>query len=102
MSRTSHWYLRAHDIIRREITKGRAEKLCDEHIRGRVDDAYPFGLRQYFPYKMWLAARFELYRDNNLLTEKQLKYHGKRMQEKAAKKAVDDVLLNQGIQMEIQ
>lgn len=102
--RRSHWYLRAHDIIRREIAKAKAEKppLCDEHVRQRVDDAYPYGMRQYFPYKCWLAARFELFKEHNMLTAQQLKYHGKRLEAEAAKKAADDVQLNQGIQMEIQ
>jgi hypothetical protein len=54
------WRARAEAVIAREIAAGRALDLTDAQIRRRVDDAYPFGERRYWPYKAWLQARHRM------------------------------------------
>jgi hypothetical protein len=50
--RHSHWRHAAAPIIAKILqeTKGQGEK----EIRAALREAYPFGQRQYHPYKMWL------------------------------------------------
>lgn len=51
----SKWRKRARQVIDEVI----AEHFADtrEQIMDAIDRAYPFGPRQYHPYKMWLAER---------------------------------------------
>ena len=49
---SSHWRQHARNIIR-EIIRTRGND-SDAAIRQRIKDAYPFGMRKYTPYKIWL------------------------------------------------
>lgn len=45
-----------HAVHQEQLQKGVTDKA---EILKAIDAAYPFGLRQYFPYKAWLRARKE-------------------------------------------
>lgn len=60
----SHWRSRARAAIERAIAEHNeqpsppAEPATDRAaLIKRIDAAYPFGPRQYHPYKMWLEER---------------------------------------------
>lgn len=55
------WLEQARFVISRAISEGVDAKEDIAAIRKRVDSAYPFGERQYHPYKMWLKARLQLF-----------------------------------------
>lgn len=48
----SHWREQARDVIRKVLTEN--EGKSDKEIRKALREAYPFGERQYHPYKIWL------------------------------------------------
>ena len=48
----SHWRNHAAPIIARVIAEHREES--DTAIRLALREAYPFGMRKYHPYKIWL------------------------------------------------
>jgi hypothetical protein len=48
----SEWRLRARRVIV-PILDGLSVPLCEKGMRAAVKDAYPFGLREHWPYKMW-------------------------------------------------
>lgn len=48
----SHWRDRATPVIARVLAETRGEP--EKTIRARLKEAYPFGQRQYHPYKIWL------------------------------------------------
>jgi hypothetical protein len=54
------WFDSAKSVIttvhQEQLSKGVTDKA---EILKDIDAAYPFGLRQYFPYKAWLRARKE-------------------------------------------
>lgn len=51
----SYWRAQAKPIIERVLRECRDEGITDTAvIRARLRPAYPFGLRQYWPYKVWL------------------------------------------------
>lgn len=54
----SHWSDTARRVIQ-EVHRGLPETATLEERTKAVDAAYPFGLRQYWPYKAWLKARRE-------------------------------------------
>lgn len=56
--RPGSWRSRARATIQRVILAQRDAGVRDPHaILAAIDDAYPFGMRQYDPYKMWLLER---------------------------------------------
>ncbi len=55
------WSTEAAKVIMRVIAAGRAAGDDTAAIRKRVDAAYPFGQRSYWPYKAWLAQRQRLF-----------------------------------------
>lgn len=61
---TSSWYHRAVGVITAAIAEGGTVK----EVRKRIDAAYPFGLRQDWPYKAWLRARRDLLHQHGLMT----------------------------------
>lgn len=72
MSKTNRWYSHAQSVISEEIAAGKQAGEAVEQIRKRVDAAYPFGPRQYWPYKEWLTARRELFSLHGLRTEAEI------------------------------
>jgi len=56
------WYRAACQAISRALDEGRERGLAGAALLKHVDEAYPFGPRQHFPYKMWLKARKRLCR----------------------------------------
>jgi hypothetical protein len=64
----SYWRSRARPIIAKVLreTKGQDEKV----IREALFEAYPFGQRQYHPYKIWCD---EIRRQRGLLPPKKPK-----------------------------
>lgn len=58
--RPSRWRAIAEEVIIRERDAARAEGCAEDEVLRRVDVAYPFGIRKYHPYQMWLKARREL------------------------------------------
>ncbi len=61
-ARSGYWYTRA-DIVIREVLQKIANEMTDAHylslaeITKRIDAAYPFGVRENWPYKCWLKCR---------------------------------------------
>lgn len=54
----SNWRERARNVIAVTIALARKEGVEDAaEILKRIDAAYPFGLREYHPYKLWLDER---------------------------------------------
>lgn len=52
------WRQRARAVIKHATECTRAEGITDEtEIIRRIDAAYPFGEREYYPYKAWLMER---------------------------------------------
>lgn len=49
----SHWRITARQVIGRVIAQN--PELSGERLRAAVSDAYPFGPRAYYPYKIWLS-----------------------------------------------
>jgi hypothetical protein len=41
-----------------------------EHLLGKISDAYPFGVREMYPYKAWLAAVKEFMTGKPVPTER--------------------------------
>jgi hypothetical protein len=60
MPRPSRWGNQARTVILGVIAECRALDLPEAEVLRRVDAAYPFGERKYWPYKAWLSARREL------------------------------------------
>lgn len=56
MSRRSHWYTTAARAVGEAIDALPAG-ASDADVRGAILKAYPFGVRQHWPYKQWLKAR---------------------------------------------
>ena len=56
--RESSWG-RAAEVVIVRVLKETVGIPAKERIKA-VDDAYPFGLREYHPYKQWLKVRREL------------------------------------------
>ncbi len=65
----SKWRRGAEAVINREIRAGFAAGQTVGEIRQRVDAAYPFGPREYHPYKLWLAVRREAFAFHGLRTD---------------------------------
>lgn len=56
------WYDRAKASITLVIERAKAEGITDvEEWYRRATAAYPFGVREYTPYKQWLKARREIF-----------------------------------------
>lgn len=51
------WRLRARHVIREVIAENPDLREDPEAMLRKIDDAYPFGMRKYTPYKEWLAER---------------------------------------------
>lgn len=56
---TSHWRLAARVAIQRAIASVDDGDLSK--IKKAIDQAYPFGVREYYPYKIWLQERREYF-----------------------------------------
>lgn len=52
MAALGHWRSKAQPIIREVLERTRGQS--EQEIAKALYDAYPFGLRQYHPYKIWL------------------------------------------------
>lgn len=50
------WYEKARHVIEREHAK-MPEDISKADRKKWIQDAYPFGPREYFPYKMWCKAQ---------------------------------------------
>jgi len=50
----STWREQAAPIIQRVIHNCRATGKTEKQIRKALSDAYPFGPKKYWPYKVWL------------------------------------------------
>jgi hypothetical protein len=51
----SHWRKRAREVIDRTILENAGKEPAE--LLKLIDQAYPFGPRQYHPYKCWLLER---------------------------------------------
>lgn len=52
------WRAHANKVIRNVERFCRADGITDPHeVLRRIDAAYPFGERRYYPYKAWLDER---------------------------------------------
>lgn len=65
------WGQHAERVIAKAIAAGKAAGEGVAAIRERVDAAYPFGQRQYHPYKQWLRQRRILFIEHGLATDKE-------------------------------
>jgi hypothetical protein len=50
----SYWRSKAAAVITQAIAEGKAQGLEDKELKKFVNKRYPFGMRQYHPYKIWL------------------------------------------------
>jgi hypothetical protein len=73
MSNASRWRIHSAQVINEAIRAGKAASECSSDIRKRVDAAYPFGMRQYHPYRIWLSARREAFAFHGLATDAERK-----------------------------
>lgn len=64
------WTANAIEVIAQAIAQGRKLSETNEQIRRRVDAAYPFGAREYWPYKAWLKERRRLFCLHNIITSR--------------------------------
>lgn len=60
MQKRKTWYELAANAIRVELVIAGQLGLDESATLARVDSAYPFGVRAYYPYKAWLKARRDL------------------------------------------
>ncbi len=51
----SHWSKEAKATIARVVAENPGKD--DEELLDLIDAAYPFGMREYWPYKVWLSER---------------------------------------------
>ena len=70
----SYWREKARKVINKVMieTKGQDEKT----VRKALSDAYPFGPRQYHPYKIWLdeiAVQMGTKKQKNIFGKKKAK-----------------------------
>lgn len=57
-TRGSHtWRLRARQVLFDTVIAGLRRGDDPETIQQAIDDAYPFDMRRYMPYKVWLEER---------------------------------------------
>lgn len=57
MSNRSSWYRRARQAIDPVIEQAQADGASPAETKRRLREAYPFGEREHWPYKAWLAAQ---------------------------------------------
>jgi hypothetical protein len=50
----SVWRREAQPIIKRILANAKASQWSEKELRRALRDAYPFGVRAYHPYKIWL------------------------------------------------
>lgn len=56
----SRWRDHAEHVIRKALAEAEAQGLDEASTLALVDSRYPFGVREYHPYQMWLKVRREL------------------------------------------
>ena len=49
----SHWRAVAIDVIDEVVSDNPG--LAEKELRKKISEAYPFGERKYWPYKVWLS-----------------------------------------------
>lgn len=54
MATNSRWRAVADEVIARVVSDNPG--LPEDELRRKLSDAYPFGMRKYHPYKIWLSA----------------------------------------------
>jgi len=65
---TSPWRLAARQAIQRAIASVEDKNLAK--IKKAIDEAYPFGCREYYPYKIWLDEQRKSFYDLGILQKK--------------------------------
>jgi hypothetical protein len=67
----SYWRRHARAAIEAALRSGRAKGLDGKELEQHVSDAYPFGVRQHHPYRVWLNEFSLLVRgERKLMTRK--------------------------------
>ena len=56
----STWRAVAETVIRQALDEAAAQELDERETLALVDSRYPFGIRAYHPYQVWLKARSAL------------------------------------------
>jgi hypothetical protein len=56
----STWRTHAEAVIKQALADAAEQGLDDAATVRLVDSRYPFGMREYHPYQMWLKVRREL------------------------------------------
>ena len=67
----SPWYDHASGIIQRVIRQGQRDGLTPSQIRAAIRQAYPYGIRQYWPYRVWIRAQQDRLVEAGMATERQ-------------------------------
>jgi hypothetical protein len=57
MAVNSRWRAVADNVIAKVVSDNPG--LSEDELRKKLSDAYPFGMRKYHPYKIWLSAVHE-------------------------------------------
>lgn len=60
MGAVSPWRAHAEKVITKALAEAEAQGLDDKATLALVDSRYPFHMREYHPYQMWLKVRREL------------------------------------------
>lgn len=61
MAKQSQWYATSVRIIQATLAECKERGITDpKDIEKQIDAAYPFGMRKYHPYVMWLNAKQDL------------------------------------------
>ena len=69
---TSKWRQASIRVIEKAMADTKMAGITDPQvIRERVDSAYPFSLRQYLPYKMWLEERRRIFVATGIATDRE-------------------------------
>jgi hypothetical protein len=57
---TNYWYRKALVVIVEALKEAKEQGLDEKETKKLVSSRYPFGPREYWPYKQWLLAQKRL------------------------------------------
>jgi len=66
----SYWRDIARASVQKALDEAKDQGLGPEATQALVNDRYPFGQREYYPYKVWLEERKKLLNPQPVKTRK--------------------------------
>jgi hypothetical protein len=58
---TNRWYRQSCVVIAKALQEAKEQGLDEKETKKLVSSRYPFGPREYWPYKQWLLAQKKLF-----------------------------------------